>query len=165
MERALLEQMALARLSTREMARRAGTSQTNVRYWLRKYAIAIPKQKPTTCPLCGRTLLDNRRRHRCSSCNTRIRRMRTKLAAIKLLGGKCNRCDFKGPPAAFDFHHRDGTKDFSIGQVANKSWEVIKRELAKCELLCRNCHAIEHSKHLDPLLLAEVENYRGRLLQ
>ena len=43
--------------------------------------------------------------------------------------------------AAMEFHHVNG-KDFSIGNIANRKWEVIKKELDKCELLCSNCHRL-----------------------
>lgn len=83
---------------------------------------------------------------------------------IKLLGGKCARCEWSGLPAGYDFHHVSGEKDFNIGQVSHKSWAVVKRELQKCELLCRVCHAIEHSKHDDEKLMAEVAIYQGSIL-
>jgi hypothetical protein len=82
--------------------------------------------------------------------------MRTKLKAIALLGGKCKECGWSGPPAGYDFHHESGEKEFNIGQVANKAWTAIEVELKKCVLLCRVCHAIHHSKHLDEKLLAEI---------
>jgi hypothetical protein len=100
----------------------------------------------------------------CGSCNTRIRRYRAKKAAVELLGGKCNRCGWKGKLAGFEFHHKDGKdKDFGIGNVANKNWEVIKKELKKCELLCAICHDIEHSGYESEDFLKEVERYKGRL--
>jgi len=118
---------------------------------------------PGTCRLCGAALVTTRRR-RCEACDTLIRRYRTKLAAIVYLGGCCKRCGWKGHPAAFQFHH-PGAKGFTIGGVANKSWDVIKRELNRCELLCANCHQIEHSsRRFDPRVIAEAKRYRGRLL-
>lgn len=87
-----------------------------------------------------------------------------KLTAIRIMGGRCQSCGWKGLPAGFEFHHVSGVKDFSIGMVSNKSWAIIKRELAKCVLLCRNCHAIEHCKHDDEKLLAEVRSYKGGVL-
>jgi len=116
------------------------------------------------CVLCKKEFLNsqNRNRRRCPSCNTRVRRMRNKLAAINLLGGKCIDCGWQGLPAGFDFHHEDpNQKEFAIGSVCNKSWESIKLEVMKCVLLCRNCHSIRHSKHDDILLMEEVTNYRG----
>lgn len=116
------------------------------------------------CSLCDREFTGAKRRTRCMTCNTRIRRARAKLAAIAFMGGCCTRCGFQGHQSAFDFHHADGDKDFNIGDVANKSWKVLKKELAKCELLCANCHRIEHSKRENPRFVAEVERYQGTLL-
>lgn len=70
-----------------------------------------------------------------------------------------------GLPAGFDFHHVRGEKDFNVSGAVNKAWEYVKRELDKCELLCRCCHAIHHSKQGDELLLKEIANYNGKLLR
>jgi hypothetical protein len=105
-------------------------------------------------------------RTRCGSCNTKIRRYRAKAAAIKLLGGKCMHCGWTGNQAALQFHHLDpAKKDFIIGNVANKSWESIKVEVAKCMLLCVNCHTIEHSSKNEKSFLAEALRYKGRRLE
>lgn len=116
------------------------------------------------CKLCEKEIKQsqNRKRTRCGSCNTKIRRFRAKAAAIAFLGGKCLRCNYSGPQAAMEFHHLFD-KEFSIGHVSNRAWEVIKRELEKCELLCSNCHRIEHSDREDPRLISEALNYDGRL--
>jgi hypothetical protein len=119
------------------------------------------------CKICGNKFKDyqGKMRTRCGSCNTKIRRYRTKLAAIKLLGEKCTDCGWKGDQAAFQFHHIDhNNKDFIIGNVANKKWEVIKKELKKCILLCANCHSIRHSSKNDRALIKEAGRYKGRKL-
>src|SRR5579872_63735 len=98
------------------------------------------------CRLCNKAFRDyhNRQTNRCGSCNTKIRRFRTKAAAIKLLGGKCEKCGWSGDQAAFQFHHKDpNEKDFILGKAANKSWDSVKTEIQKCMLLCANCHMIE----------------------
>ena len=104
-------------------------------------------------------------RARCGACNTKIRRYRAKAAAIKLLGGKCADCGWRGNQAALQFHHRAPEhKDFTLGNVANKSWDFIRTELKKCILLCANCHATRHSSKEERRFLLEASRYRGRKL-
>ena len=60
---------------------------------------------------------------------------------------RCERCGFSHP-AALDFHHRvPADKQFEIPRmVANGySKEKILAEMAKCEVLCANCHRIHHN--------------------
>ncbi len=118
------------------------------------------------CKICGKSFKDyqQRGRLRCGSCNTKIRRFRAKAAAINYLGGKCQKCNWSGDQAALQFHHLKG-KDFTIGNVANKSWDSIKSEIQKCILLCANCHMIEHSTKNDEKFINEAANYKGRTLE
>lgn len=118
------------------------------------------------CRLCNKKFKDyqKRGRTRCGSCNTKIRRFRAKAAAIELLGGKCSNCAWQGNQAALQFHHLKG-KDFTIGNVANKSWDSIKKEINKCILLCANCHAVEHSSKNGDIFEKEALNYKGRTLK
>lgn len=73
--------------------------------------------------------------------------MKMKLIAYK--GGKCQNpnCPCKGedlPPYAFDFHHRDPTKkDFTVSGKSC-SFEKLKAEVDKCDLLCKICHQKVH---------------------
>ena len=109
----------------------------------------------TNCRFCER-LIRGSLRDRCNSCDTTIRRIRGKLAAISYLGGKCVRCRCSFP-WVLQFHHlRD--KDFVIGNVVNRKWEIVKAELDKCELLCANCHITEHTtrRGIDKKLLQEA---------
>lgn len=74
-----------------------------------------------------------------------------KMKAVNFLGGKCARCP-ETHPATLQFHHRDPSeKVFMLSSktlsTPNKfPWAVIETELAKCELLCSNCHSKLHSK-------------------
>jgi len=74
-------------------------------------------------------------------------RNRTKLKLVEYKGGKCQRCGYdKLIPSVFEFHHRNSEeKDFTIG---GKSWsyERLKKEVDKCDMLCRNCHAETHDE-------------------
>ena len=99
----------------------------------------------------------------CASCETKIRKIRVKKAALKLLGGSCNYCGWD-KEISLQFHHTDPTvKEFQISKIANRKWELVKNELKKCIILCANCHIAHHSNR-DNKLLEEVFKYRGRLL-
>lgn len=114
--------------------------------------------KKQECIICGKST--SRRRKRCGACNTKIRRYRCKIKAIQYLGGKCVRCGFDGHHCAYEFHHvNPETKKFAIGSCANKSWKVLVAELDKCELLCSNCHRIEHSNRDEEKFLVEAVKY------
>lgn len=120
-----------------------------------------PDKPDKPCAICGLDIKP--RRNRCNSCNTMIRRVKTKLKAILYLGGKCQHCGWNKHPAGFQFHHKDPSeKDFNIGAVSNRRWEIIQAELDKCELLCACCHAIHHTTKFDDVLLlstAGIEKY------
>lgn len=82
--------------------------------------------------------------------NAGYRRHR-KVDLIKLKGGKCERCliEYDGRNGAiFEFHHLDpNEKDFQLGSnISTKAWEVLVDEANKCQLLCANCHPLEHSE-------------------
>lgn len=58
----------------------------------------------------------------------------------------CSRCP-ETHPACLQFHHRDpAEKEFNIGEAIRLGWSVerIEAEIAKCDVLCANCHAKEH---------------------
>ena len=68
-----------------------------------------------------------------------------KQKAVDLLGGKCNDCGGVFPLSVYDFHHVDpSTKEGNPSEFIKMSDENMKEELAKCVLLCANCHRIRH---------------------
>lgn len=61
---------------------------------------------------------------------------------------QCAECGFTDP-RALDFHHRDSQeKEESLYRVHIRGWgkERILAEIAKCDVLCANCHRIRHAK-------------------
>ena len=76
------------------------------------------------------------------------RRKRLKLLAVLYKGGKCQQCGYCSCIESLEFHHLDNTqKEFGIAKLCNCSWQKIKAEIAKCELLCANCHREEHANN------------------
>jgi 5-methylcytosine-specific restriction endonuclease McrA len=59
-------------------------------------------------------------------------------------GGCCQNCGYKKSRRALTFHHLDPSAKLfglSLPMLWSKSEEDIKKESAKCILLCMNCHA------------------------
>jgi hypothetical protein len=69
-----------------------------------------------------------------------------KLALVHVykLEHGCADCGYSKHPAALEFDHRPGeNKLFNIGEkVGSYSLEKIWAEVAKCDVVCANCHAI-----------------------
>jgi len=65
-----------------------------------------------------------------------------------LKAGPCIICRREYHPAAMDFHHRPGEKKlFGVSQRCESYSEAaILAEIAKCDLMCSNCHRIETFK-------------------
>ena len=71
---------------------------------------------------------------------------------------KCEKCGFSHP-AALSFHHKDKTlKTMEVSLLVTRSCsrKRIEEEIAKCEILCHNCHAILHYEEIAPKAHVEV---------
>lgn len=58
----------------------------------------------------------------------------------------CKVCGFNHP-AVLDFDHRDPTQKFmEVGTMVSEGYSIdmIEAEIAKCDVLCSNCHRIRH---------------------
>lgn len=53
----------------------------------------------------------------------------------------CLDCGVKYPPYVMQFDHTRGKKLFTIGENRHRSEKQILEEIAKCDLVCANCHA------------------------
>ena len=57
------------------------------------------------------------------------------------------RCGYDKCERALSFHHRDATtKKFQICGNETRNWDVLLKELDKCDLICTNCHAEIHEE-------------------
>ena len=60
---------------------------------------------------------------------------------------KCRVCGENRPPC-LDFHHRNPDEKVATIAYMIKNRQTIKRikeEIRKCDVLCANCHRLEHS--------------------
>ena len=82
----------------------------------------------------------------CYYQDIKVKRTELKVRAVEYKGRTCSDCGQSFPPAVFDFHHTDGSKDDNVGTMTHncRPWKVIKEELDKCVMLCANCHRLRH---------------------
>lgn len=113
------------------------------------------------CALCSKSFSTVRGNRCCPTCEIKLRRLRMKVAAVQLLGGKCVKCGWRGPAAGFDFHHT-GAKNFGLGAAGTIAWARFRAEVLECTLLCAMCHRLEHHT-LSEDFHAAVYAYRGKM--
>ncbi len=98
----------------------------------------------------------------CPNCHAKIhydkptteKNERGRLAKQKLLELKgqfsCIKCGYNEFIGALDFHHKNPLeKKFKFGDVKRCSkieelGSILLEELKKCDVICRNCHSLEH---------------------
>jgi hypothetical protein len=80
----------------------------------------------------------------------RAKRIKAEYQEIKK-GLRCERCGYNQHPAALQFHHKNpAEKEFILSRAMHVSVKRIRNEIAKCEVLCANCHLIHHWKERHP---------------
>ena len=87
-------------------------------------------------------------KYKCNKCEVELaslKNQRRKIKAVEYKGGKCELCNYDKNISALEFHHLNPEeKDFTISGYKCK-WEVLKKELDKCILVCSNCHREIHN--------------------
>lgn len=132
-------------------------SNGTVRYWLDKYNLKTKRGQKSLSPLCkcGESDPDKFYGHKkriCGKCHNKYTLkigQKNRKRAIKYLGGECIVCGYSKYTCSLDFHHIDPLlKDVKFANMRNWSWHRTKKEIKKCVLLCKNCHAAIHAKKL-----------------
>jgi hypothetical protein len=86
------------------------------------------------------------------------------LNEVKMSRG-CADCGFRAHPAALDFDHLPGSvKAHTIANMcvmANIGMEELAAEVAKCEVVCANCHRIRTWNRKFDLLGAAGDETKG----
>jgi hypothetical protein len=98
--------------------------------------------KNCRCVTCGQYVNPKK-----SPLNTKERRneIRDEVLKIKKVS-KCVKCG-ESRPACLGFHHRDrNSKEFNISEAGRigKTLDEVYLEIAKCDVICHNCHAVLH---------------------
>lgn len=79
----------------------------------------------------------------------RRKKLRVKEKLDKLKSTPCLDCGLMWSSYVMEFHHRDPEQKVAkVSQLCKDAgWDRVLEEIAKCDLLCSNCHRIrEHNK-------------------
>lgn len=171
MEKYKLEVLISQGLTQREIANKLKFGQSTIKHWLKKYNLVTSRSKKCLpickvgykiCKSCNKELPIKEfykiktgclHRSNCKICENKsmIHKQRTtRIKMIRFKGSKCNKCKLEltdENQSVFEFHHIDPTlKDKNYKSIKGWSWKKIEKELEKCEILCANCHRIEHAR-------------------
>jgi hypothetical protein len=121
------------------------------------------------CVVCNKKLTGKQRRFCSNGCKGREgnnkhqtyakqqeRALDRKMKTVKAMGGCCSQCGYSKNLSALCFHHIDPSlKSFAMDfrNFSNRKPDVLKREAAKCKLLCANCHSELHHPRMDSSLI------------
>lgn len=75
----------------------------------------------------------------------------------------CYDCGGRFPPECMDFDHVRGEKSFSVGTGRTRSQEALTLEIAKCDIVCANCHRIRTKVRGKSRKLTKKPRYESRV--
>jgi len=82
----------------------------------------------------------------CRGCaNIKRTALYKKVGLMKLEAG-CAHCGYNAHSHALQYDHLDpNTKTGAVSRLISdmKCWSSIEKEMAKCQVLCANCHAVK----------------------
>ena len=155
----LFEELALQKVSAKEMSKQLNCSESYVQYLKKKYNLKVRDfPKEVKCSTCGETditkFYNHKQKTRCKKCTIESMKQRTQEFKLKLFklydDNKCQICGYNKCYQALEFHHiNPKEKEFNIAQMLRQSSilneNIIKEELKKCILVCSNCHREIHA--------------------
>lgn len=81
------------------------------------------------------------------------RQLKYRALLDHLKDGPCADCKNTFPPVCMDFDHVRGEKVGQLSRMVRKYGAgALENEIAKCELVCANCHRIRTQKRREGLL-------------
>lgn len=119
---------------------------------LGKFHVRVRNGKESPCSYCKECNKDRLKKHYNNNLQyykdrkRRYRNERRRWFEELKSTLQCNRCDERHI-VCLEFHHIDPTaKEYNVGSMVNsiKPIQRIEDEIAKCEVLCSNCHRKEH---------------------
>jgi hypothetical protein len=90
--------------------------------------------------------------------------LRAWVELVKLVAG-CRDCGYRAHPAALDFDHVRGDKVANVSVLVNRGFPAaaVRDEVAKCDVVCANCHRVRTAtRHDERHAAAPPLNRRAR---
>ncbi len=165
----ILKEFIKLGLSTYQISKRVGKSQTSIRYWMKKFNLKTnlsERSDNSKCLTCEKELTGLQRKFCCNICrckynnyyanggngyqtyeNQKQRGNDRKNEFIEIKGGKCMVCGYNKCNRALTFHHREPEHkkiQLDARSLSNRTLSKCLEELEKCDLLCFNCHMELH---------------------
>ncbi len=83
------------------------------------------------------------------------------LAFKRSLRDRCNDCRLTFFPEALEFDHVAGIKLHNVADMLDCTYEEIRAEVFKCELVCAGCHRVRTARrrqdaHVDAADAADI---------
>lgn len=72
----------------------------------------------------------------CAKCDRYVRMV------LEELSKPCSDCGREFPYYIMEFDHARGVKSFNIGRTPHVGMKRLRAEIAKCDVVCANCHNI-----------------------
>lgn len=90
---------------------------------------------------------ESHQRHRERRSEERKQRRRVAERVVRETKERpCEDCGVQYPPTVMALHHRPGVE--KVGDVSalirSRGLAVVEAEIAKCDVLCLNCHGLRH---------------------
>jgi 5-methylcytosine-specific restriction endonuclease McrA len=107
-------------------------------YWKNR---VMPDGVQVHCKPCMRLSINEsiRRHPETALISQRNRRDNGKMRLrVYLLAHRCVVCGERDPDT-LDFHHLK-KKRYEVSRMKGHAWKTVLKEIAKCEILCSNCH-------------------------
>lgn len=95
------------------------------------------------------------------------RREQYRARIVEAKAQPCMDCGGEWPSFVMHLHHVRGKKSFGIGQALSLAGVIspamLEREIAKCDVVCANCHALRHGGNfLTPDQVSKRDSHNER---
>jgi DNA-directed RNA polymerase subunit RPC12/RpoP len=122
------------------------------------------REKEYKCLKCNQTnpSMFNRKKTECTPCmskvlygkqKVKIEKGKERNIAARIARGECTVCKMKVTKEnalSFDWDHRNPSeKTYHVSRMNCKTDELFYAEIAKCDIVCRNCHIIKTKYQFD----------------